>query len=56
MASNGEPIAHAMTTDDKAHARRRVKRLNELRHSESFSWTVRQLPDGRYEVVALAER
>jgi hypothetical protein len=49
----GEPIAVAMTTDDAARARRRAKRLNELRRSESFSWEVRELPDGRFEVVAL---
>jgi hypothetical protein len=50
----GEPIAHAMTSGDQARARRRAKRLNELRRSESFSWEVRELPDGRLEVVALA--
>jgi hypothetical protein len=53
---NGEPIAHAMTTDDAARARRTAKRLNELRRSESFRWAVRELPDGRFEVVALAKR
>ena len=53
---NGEPIAVAMITDDEARARRRAKRLNELRGSGSFSWAVRELPDGRYEVVALAKR
>jgi hypothetical protein len=53
--SKGEPIAHAMTTDDQARARRRAKRLNELRRSDSFSWEVRELPDGRFEVVALAK-
>ena len=51
----GEPIAHAMTTDDQARARREAKRLNEQRRSESFSWAVRELPDGRFEVVALAK-
>jgi hypothetical protein len=50
---DGEPIAHAMTTDDAARARRRAKQLNELRRSESFNWAVRELPDGRFEVVAL---
>ena len=50
------PIAHAMTTDDQARARRKAKRLNERRRSESFSWAVRELPDGRFEVVALAKR
>jgi hypothetical protein len=44
-----------MTTDDAARARRKAKRLNELRRSESFSWVVRELPDGRFEVVALAK-
>jgi hypothetical protein len=44
-----------MTTDDAARARRRAKQLNELRRSESFSWAVRELPDGRFEVVALAK-
>jgi hypothetical protein len=53
--SKGEPIAHAMTTDDQARARRRAKQLNERRRSESFSWAVRELADGRYEVVALAK-
>jgi hypothetical protein len=52
---NGEPVAHAMTTDDAARARRRAKQLNELRRSESFSWAVRELPDGRFEVVALTK-
>ena len=52
---SGEPIAHAMTTADEQRARRRAKRLNELRRSESFSWAVRELPDGRFEVVALAK-
>ena len=52
---NGEPIAHAMTTDDGNRARQRAKRLNERRRSESFRWAVRELPDGRYEVVALAK-
>ena len=51
----GEPFAHAMTTDDAARARRKAKRLNELRRSESFRWAVRELPDGRFEVVALAK-
>jgi hypothetical protein len=51
----GEPIAHAMTTDDRARALRRARRLNELRRSGSFSWEVRELPDGRFEVVALAK-
>jgi hypothetical protein len=51
----GEPIAVAMTTDDHARARRRAKRLNELRRSGSFSWEVRELPDGRFEVVALSQ-
>ena len=50
-----EPIAHAMTTDDAARARQRAKRLNEQRRSQSFSWAVRELPDGRFEVVALAK-
>ena len=50
-----EPIAHAMTTDDRVRARRKAKRLNELRRSESFSWAVRELPDGRFEVIALAK-
>jgi hypothetical protein len=54
--SKGEPIAHAMTTDDQARARRKAKRLNGLRRSESLSWAVRELPDGRFEVVALAKR
>jgi hypothetical protein len=53
---NGEPVAVAMTTDDAARARRRAKRLNKLRRAESFSWAVRELPDGRFEVVALAKR
>jgi hypothetical protein len=53
--SIGEPIGHAMTTGDAAQARRRAKRLNELRRSQSFSWAVRELPDGRFEVVALAK-
>jgi hypothetical protein len=53
---NGEPIAHAMTTDDAARARRRAKQLNEFRRSESFSWAVRELPDGRFEVAAIAKR
>jgi hypothetical protein len=44
-----------MTTDDQARARRRAKQLNERRRSESFSWTVRELADSRYEVVALAK-
>ena len=51
--SKGEPIAHAMTTHDQPRARGRAKRLNELRRSESFRWEVRELPDGRFEVVAL---
>jgi hypothetical protein len=51
----GEPFAHAMTTADAARARRKAKRLNELRRSESFGWAVRELPDGRFEVVALAK-
>ena len=50
----GEPIAHAMTTNDDARARRRARRLNERRCSESFRWEVRELPDGRFEVVALS--
>jgi hypothetical protein len=50
--SNGEPVAVAMTTDDEARARRRAKRLNERRRSESLRWAVRELPDGRFEVVA----
>jgi hypothetical protein len=50
-----EPIAHAMTTDDEPRARRRAKRLNDGRRSESFRWAVRELPDGRFEVVALAK-
>ena len=49
------PIAHAMTTQDEARARQRAKRLNELRRSQSFCWAVRELPDGRFEVVALAK-
>jgi hypothetical protein len=53
--SKGEPIAHAMTTDNKARAGRRARRLNERRRSESFRWEVRELPDGRFEVVALAK-
>jgi hypothetical protein len=53
--SEGEPIAHAMTTDDKARARLRAKRLNELTRSQSFSWVVRELPYGRFEVLALAK-
>jgi hypothetical protein len=52
----GKLIAVVMTTDDRARARRRAKRLNELRRSESFSWAVRKRPDGRYEVVALAKK
>jgi hypothetical protein len=54
--SKGEPIAHAMTTDDQVRARRRANRLNELRRSDLFRWEVRDLPDGRFEVVALAKR
>ena len=50
----GEPIAHAMTTNDDARARRRAKRLNDLRRSEALRWAVRELPDGRFEVVAVA--
>jgi hypothetical protein len=42
-------------TDDEARARRKAKRLNELCRSESFTWVVRELPDGRFEVVALAK-
>jgi hypothetical protein len=55
--SNGEPVAVAMTTDDEARARRRARRLNDLRRSNSFSWSARKLPDGRFrfEVVALAK-
>jgi hypothetical protein len=53
---NGEPVAVAMTTDDAARARRKAKRLNEVRRTASFSWAVRELPDGRFEVVALAKR
>ena len=53
--SKGEPIAHAMTTDDKARARQRAKQLNQLTRSESLVWEVRELPDGRFEVVALAK-
>jgi hypothetical protein len=49
------PIAVAMLTNDQARARRRAKRLNEQRRSESFRWEVRELPDGRFEVVALAK-
>ena len=52
---SGAPIAHAMTTNDAARARRRAKQLNELRRSESFRWAVREPPDGRFEVVALAK-
>jgi hypothetical protein len=44
-----------MTTDDQARARQRANRLNEQRRSELFSWEVRELPDGRFEVVALAK-
>jgi hypothetical protein len=44
-----------MTTNDNARADRRAKRLNERRRSQSFSWVVRELPDGRFEVVALAK-
>ena len=55
MTPKGEPFGHAMTTDDAARARRKAKRLNELRRSESFRWAVRELPDGRFEVVALAK-
>jgi hypothetical protein len=51
----GEPIAVAMITDDKARAGRRARRLNERRRSESFRWEVRELPDGRFEVVAIAK-
>ena len=50
-----EPIAHAMTTNDEPRARRRAKRLKDVRRSESFSWEVRELPDGRFDVVALAK-
>ena len=50
----GEPIAHAMTTDDQARARRRAKELNERRRSDAFKWEVHELADGRFEVVALA--
>jgi hypothetical protein len=53
--SKGQPIAHAMTTGDAGRARQKAKRLNELRRSQSFSWVVRELPDGRFEVVALAK-
>ena len=53
--SKGEPIAHAMTTDNQARARREAKRLNELGRSGALSWVVRELPDGRFEVVALAK-
>jgi hypothetical protein len=53
---NREPIGHAMTTDDQARARHKAKRLNQQRRSESFSWAVRELPDGRFEVVALPKR
>jgi len=53
--SKGEPIAHAMTTDDQARARRRAKELNERRRSDSVRWEVRELADGRFEVVALAK-
>ena len=49
------PIAVAMLTNDQARARRRAKRLNEQRRSESFRWEVRELPDGRFEIVALAK-
>ena len=54
MTPNDEPIAHAMTTDDEARARRRAKRLNDRRRCESFRWEVRALPDDRFEVVAPA--
>ena len=50
-----EPIAHAMTTDDQARRPQEGEALNERRRSESFSWAVRELPDGRFEVVALAK-
>jgi len=53
--SKGEPIAHAMTTDDQPRARRRAKELNERRRSDAFRWEVRELADGRFEVVALAK-
>jgi hypothetical protein len=45
-----------MTTNDEARARRRAKLANEQRRSQSFSWAVRELLDGRFEVVALAQR
>ena len=45
--SSGELIAHAMTTDDQARARRNAKRLNEQRRSESFRWAVRELGQER---------
>ena len=53
--SKGEPIAHAMTTDDQARARRRAKELNERRRSDAFKWEIHELADGRFEVVALAK-
>jgi hypothetical protein len=53
--SKGEPIALAMTTDDQARARRRVKELNERRRSDAFRREGRELADGRFEVVALAK-
>ena len=51
-----KPIAYTMVTDDEARARRRAKRLNELRRSKSFRWEARELPNGRFVVVALAKR
>ena len=53
--SKGEPIAHAMTTDDQPRARRRAKELNERRRSDAFRWVVGEMADGRFEVVALAK-
>ena len=54
-STNDRPVVYMMLTDDQARARRRATRLNELRRSESFSWEVRQLPNGRFVVVALAK-
>ena len=53
--TTGDPFAPALTTDNQARARREAKRLNELGRSGAFSWVVRELPDGRFKVVALAK-
>jgi hypothetical protein len=50
-----KPVAYAMITDDEARAHRRAKQLNQLRRSDSLSWAVRELPDGRFVVVALGK-